>query len=154
MAGIADPRLIAFCGSETRVSTLGVLANSSEPLTGYRVSKLAGVQPIKVYRELDRAVAAGIVRKGARGYVLSDPDLRALLQKRVRVSWSESWYASEGERGKRASRVGALSAKWVDSSRYEANPAVAARYATEFERPPEKADFAAREGVVISRKRR
>lgn len=154
MAGVADAGLVAFCGSETRVSTLGVLANSSEPLTGYRVSKIAGLQPIKVYRELERASASGLVEKTAQGYRLIDPDLRALLQKRIRVFWSESWFADEGARAKRAGEAQASDVGWFDMKRYQPNATVAFRYAKEMERPPEKDDFSGSPGAVISRKRK
>ena len=152
MAGIADPGLVAFCGSKTRVSALGVLANSIRPVTGYRVSKVAGLQPIKVYRELDRAVESGLVEKTARGYRLVDPDLRALLQKRVRVSWSESWFADERCRTQRARGVRESTSGWFDPDRYRPNPSVAARYAREIERPPEKDGRQSRGRAVVSRK--
>jgi hypothetical protein len=87
----ADPALVAFCGSEARALTLGVLANAVSPMTGYRVAKVAGVPESKVYPELRRAVSAGIVRKEKDGYRLVDGDLRALLQKRVRLFWDVDW---------------------------------------------------------------
>lgn len=154
MREIADPRLIAFCGSETRVSTLGVLANSSGPMTGYRVSRIARLQPIKVYRELARAVESGLVEKTARGYRLLDPDVRSLLQKRVRVSWFESWFADEGNRARRARKARASSTRWFEPERYRANPSVAARYAAEIERPLEKDAYGGKEGSLPSRKLR
>jgi hypothetical protein len=86
-----DPALVAFCGGETRVRTLGTLANAQFPMTGYRVAKVAGVPEPKVYPELRRAVRAGIVRKEKDGYRLIDADVRALLQKRVRLFWDVDW---------------------------------------------------------------
>ena len=154
MEAIVDPVLIAFCGSETRVLTLGILANSNVPLTGYRVSKITGLQPIKVYRELDRAANSGLVEKSTRGYRLVDTDLRALLQKRIRVSWSGSWFADAGARLERANKLRTVPLGWFDAKRYRANASVALRYAKEFERPPEKDDLSGRQGVGTSRKRK
>jgi hypothetical protein len=154
MAGDTDPRLIAFCGSETRVLTLGVLANSKGPMTGYRVAKVAGVQPIKVYRELDRAVESGLVERSSRGYQLVDPDLIRLLQKRFRVTWSGSWFADEKAREARARRAGLTTDNWFDPSRYRRNPSVAKHFATEIERPSEKDSSDAMGTEVISRKRK
>jgi len=154
MRGMADRGLVAFCGSETRVSTLGVLANAERPLTGYRISKLAGLQPIKVYRELERAIRAGLVGKSESGYRLLDRDVRTLLQKRVRVSWSEAWFADEGERAKRSRKVLENSVAWYDPRRYKSNSKVAKRYATEIQRPPEKDKLSQRVGVGPSRKQR
>lgn len=153
MTRISDDALVAFCGSETRVATLGVLANSERPLTGYRVAKLTGLQPIKVYQELDKATKNGLVQKTARGYQLSDLDLRLLLQKRIRVSWFESWYDQEPARGNRARAVWESSASWFDPRRYRANPSVAKRYAVEIRRPPEKDTWAPAGGRIVSRKR-
>jgi len=75
------------------VLTLAVLANTDEPFTGYRVAKIAGLPPIKVYQELRRALAAGLVQRapGGAGYVLSDPEVRLLLQRRVRIRWEDEW---------------------------------------------------------------
>jgi len=149
-----DSGLIAFCGSETRVSTLGVLANSNRPLTGYRVSKISGLQPIKVYRELARAVESGLVARSVRGYRLIDPDIRTLLQKRIRVYWSEAWLAGESDRAQRAAKRSILSIAPFDSSRYKPNPTVASRYRREFDRPREKDQPSSQQGVNTSRKRK
>ena len=154
MVRIADDALVAFCGSETRVATLGVLANSERPLTGYRVSKLAGLQPIKVYRELAKATKSGLAQKTPRGYRLTDSDLRLLLRKRVRVSWFESWYDQEPARAARARRVRDSSTDWFDPGRYRPNPSVAKRYAKEIKRPPEKNAWAPSGGRVPSRKQK
>ena len=91
MSERADRSLVAFCGSETRVRTLGALANAEFPMSGYRIAKVAGVPEPKVYPELRRGVKAGIVRKEKDGYRLIDSDLRALLQKRVRLYWDVDW---------------------------------------------------------------
>lgn len=91
MVGDIDPALVAFCGSENRVRTLGVLANAEFPMSGYRVAKVAGVPESKAYPELLRAVRAGLVQKSREGYRLTDPGVRALLRVRVRLYWAEDW---------------------------------------------------------------
>lgn len=151
-----DPALVAFLGSETRARTLGVLANAEFPMTGYRVAVVAGVPRSRVYRELRRAIEAGIVRIEKDGYRLIDPDFRILLRKRIRWSWSEDWARKYDDRTKAAQRrlgeIDALSP--IDYSRYTPNPVVARRYAREFERPGVKDDWPAKvTGDRVSRKR-
>lgn len=70
---------------------MAVLANADEPLTGYRVSKIAGVPAQKVYPEIKKGVATGAVKETRGGFILSDPDIRELLQRRVRIRWDEEW---------------------------------------------------------------
>ncbi|MCI4351879.1 MAG: hypothetical protein L3K14_00600 [Thermoplasmata archaeon] len=152
-----DPGLVALFGSETRVSVLAVLAGASRPSTGYRVAKIARIQPIKVYAELRRLRKAGIVREvlaegGRSGWELSAPDVRRLVGDRVRVSWSDDWFAGESERARRAQAIVSQSISWFDPSRYTPNPSVAARYAKQIERPLEKDDWPA--GFPVSRKRK
>lgn len=91
MAERTDPAIVAFCGSETRARTLGVLANAEFPMSGYRVARVAGVPEPKVYLELRRAVKAGIVRREPGGFQLTDADLRALLRRRIRLYWAKDW---------------------------------------------------------------
>lgn len=138
MRGQVDPGLLEFCGSEARLLALGVLANAERPMTGYRVAKVAELPPIKVYEQLARGVKVGIVRKTGRGYVLADTDLRTLLQKRVRLFWAVDWNLREPARAEKSRQVAAEDDSWFDRRNYTPNPAVAARYAREFERPPEK----------------
>ncbi|MCI4347230.1 MAG: hypothetical protein L3J97_01260 [Thermoplasmata archaeon] len=133
-----DEGLVTLFGSETRVSVLAVLAGASRPLTGYRVAKIAEVQPIKAYAELRKLREAGFVRESPSGWELSDPQVRRLVGTRVRVVWSEDWETGEKERAQRAEKTLAKSRPWFDASRYTPNPSVAARYAKEIERPPEK----------------
>jgi hypothetical protein len=152
MAIRLDAGLVALFGSETRVAVLAVLAGATRPFTGYRVAKIAGVQPIKAYAELRRLSAAGLVREVPSGWELSDPEVGRLVGNRVRVTWSEDWLAGEADRAKRAERVAAESTAWFDPSRYAPDPAVAARIAKEIERPPEKDDWPV--GVPVSRKRK
>ncbi len=91
MSASSDPATEAFCGSKTRLLTLGVLAASEVPMTGYRVALVAELPREKVYPELDRAMASGLVTKSEKGYSLVDPDFRQLLRSRVRVVWSSYW---------------------------------------------------------------
>jgi hypothetical protein len=133
-----DPGLQEFAGSKTRVLTLGALANATRPLTGYRVAKITRLPEIKVYEVLRRATKVGTVRRMRRGFRLVDPDLRSLLQKRVRMFWSEDWYSDETERSLRADVARDVDTSWFDPSRYTPDPRVAQRLAKEFERPTEK----------------
>jgi hypothetical protein len=149
-----DPQLVALFGSATRVSVLAALAGASAPWTGYRVAKVAGLQEIKAYRELERLRAAGIVRTSGNGWVLPPGELRTFLARRLRVSWSEDWFAGENGRALRARRVLDRPTRWFDARRYRPDRAVAACYAKEFERPPEKDELALRSGLRRSRKRR
>jgi DNA-binding transcriptional ArsR family regulator len=91
-----DPQLVALFGSETRVSVLAALAGASSPFTGYRVAKVADVQPIKAYSELRRLRNAGIVRemrdeKGRSVWELPPGEIRSFVGGRTRVSWSADW---------------------------------------------------------------
>jgi|SRR5208282_875702 len=133
-----DPRLVAVFGSETRVRTLAVLASANGPMTAYRVGKVGEVSMPKVYREIYRLSEVGLVGRRGDGWILLDDDVGGLLRRRVRISWSEDWFAGEGGRARRAERVAAGSDGWFDISRYTPNPSVAVRYAKEFQRPPEK----------------
>lgn len=83
----SDEALEAFCGSRARLLTLGVLASAEAPLSGYRVAEVAGLPRAKVYPELSKAVVVGVVERGELGYSLVDPELRALLRARIRVTW-------------------------------------------------------------------
>ena len=153
MAEYVDPRIVAFCGSRTRALTLGVLANAEGPLTGYRIAKVARLPQTKVYLELRRGIRAGLVQRKARGFRLTDPDLREFLQKKLRLAWSDDWFVGERRRLRRAKVVLSTPMDWFDSSRYRPNPRVARRYAKEIERPTEKDTLALRFGGPVSRKR-
>lgn len=159
MALEIDPWLTALFGSETRVRTLAPLANAAEPLTAYRVAQLGGVQRIKVYAELRRLAEAGVVAERPTGanrsvWMLSDSEVRRLLQRRARVVRSEDWFLGERRRAQRAKNAATEPTSWFETARYRRNPAVAARYAREIERPSEKDEVAARVGARVSRKRR
>ncbi len=92
-----DPALVSLFGSRARVLTIAALANSAEPLTGYRISFVTGVPRPKVYGELWKGVHTGIIREDPNGFVLIDADIRALLRRRVRVSWDEEWDRARGD---------------------------------------------------------
>jgi DNA-binding transcriptional ArsR family regulator len=142
-----DPYLATLFGSETRVRTLAPLANSPEPLTAYRIAALAGVNRIKVYTELASLARVGIVRERPGGpnrslWELLDEDVRRILQRRARVVWSDLWATGEPERARRSREILDRPRTPIDLSEFPVDPKVAvevrARYAKEFERPPEK----------------
>ncbi|MCI4361407.1 MAG: hypothetical protein L3J91_06845 [Thermoplasmata archaeon] len=125
MTGTATLELVAVFGSSGRVRVLAVLANATTPFTGYRVAKVAGVQPIKAVAELRRLAAAGIVqqvpgRPGSARWVLTDPDLRTFFQRRVRLSWWDDWRRDSRARARRAELAVAGIGPW-DFSRYRPN---------------------------------
>jgi hypothetical protein len=93
-----DPRLIALFGSETRVRTLAVLAGAHRPMTAYRVGRVGEMPLPMAYREIDRLATAGLIGRSGRGWVLLDGDVRALLLKRVRVSWADDWFSERARR--------------------------------------------------------
>ena len=70
---------------------MAVLANAEEPLTRYQVAKIAGVPAQKVYPGTKKGIETGTVGEVEGGLVLSDPDIRGLLQRRVRLRWEEEW---------------------------------------------------------------
>ena len=84
-----SPELVALFGSATRVRTLAALATAPGPITGYRIARICGISPTKTYAELYRLRSANVVREqptatGRRGWLLSDPDVGALLRRRAR----------------------------------------------------------------------
>ncbi len=91
MMPTVDPALVAAFGSATRVRTLAVLANAAGPLTAYRVALVGGVPVGKAYREVRRLARSGLVERRQNGWVLTDGDLRSLLQRRVRIRWDQDW---------------------------------------------------------------
>ena len=70
---------------------MAVPANAEQPMSGYRVAKVAGLPRQKVYPEIRRGVDAGLVVETPSGFRLADADVRALLRKRVRIRWTEDW---------------------------------------------------------------
>jgi hypothetical protein len=98
VTSISDLPLESLFGSRTRLLTMAVLANAEEPLTGYRIAKVADLPRQKVYPELRKGIGAGLIRRAGPGFVLADPDVRSLLRKRVRIRWDEEWDRSrEGQ---------------------------------------------------------
>jgi len=87
-------------GSATRARVLGLLAASSDPMTGYEISKALGIVPAKVYPVLQRMESAGFLRSvpgrpRSRRYRLEDEDLRRLLARRARVATATDWFSPE-----------------------------------------------------------
>lgn len=91
MMATNDPALERLVGSRVRLLTTAVLANSDEPLTGYRIAKIACLPREKVYPELSRGVSSGLIRKEQNGFSLADADIRALFRKRIRIRWDAEW---------------------------------------------------------------
>lgn len=107
MALPVDPGLARLFGSEDRVRTLAALANAEAPLTAYRVASMVGMAPPNVYRELRRLLEYGEVERvstpeGREGWTVVDPDLRALLRRRLRVVWSQDLMRGAKDRSRRA----------------------------------------------------
>jgi Sugar-specific transcriptional regulator TrmB len=91
MPGSMETNLGSLFGSRARALTLAVLANAEGPLTGYRIAQVASLPRPKVYAVLRQLYKAGFVQNAKGGVRLTDPDLRSLLQKRLRLRWSEEW---------------------------------------------------------------
>ncbi len=90
-----SPELVALFGSATRVRTLAALATAPGPITGYRIARMCGISPTKTYAELYRLRSANVVREqptatGRRGWLLSDPDVVALLRRRARFTSTDA----------------------------------------------------------------
>lgn len=147
-------------GGAGRVRMLGVLANSSTPLSTYRIAKIALVQPIKGTVELRRLRDAGLVKesRGERGgscWFLTDTDLRAFFRRRVRIlPWSEVRAGAED----RAARGQALldRIRPIDFSKYRSSPVEGSRRQN-FSRLPGKDAELARLGLrtrAAARKKR
>jgi hypothetical protein len=148
-----DPRIISLFRGETRVLTLAALSNAGGPLTGYRVTKLTGAQPTKVYEELRQLASSGIIKeatteRGRRGWEISDPDLQSFFKRRVRVFSAEAWTRAVDERVRRRK---AIPDPLLDLSRYRANPG-AVPNRKEFERSPGKDRILAAAGLRPSRR--
>lgn len=155
MEGTFDPGLAYIFGSQTRLLTMAVLANSEEPLTGYRVAKVANLPRQKVYPEINRGVEMGVIERVRGGCRLSDPDIRALLRKRVRIRWAEGW---DRARAGKAAGVAAeldrirLSLKGVRT--YDPANGIPAAALRELERDPAKNQLLRRAGARPSSRKR
>ncbi len=127
-----DPGLAALFGSKDRVRILAALANAAAPLTAYRVATMAGMQPPNVYRELKRLVEVkevgrAITPEGRDGWVVADPDLRALLRRRLRIAWIKDLSRGAQEREQRATTAIQASAKEpLDLSKFKVGRPLAA----------------------------
>lgn len=154
------PGLGLLFGSEARARVLAVLANAKGPLSGYRISQLSNVQPIKVSQELQRMREAGLVQgqpKEGRGneWVLLDADLRSFLAKRVRVSWSEDWFnARSAVKSSRSAqelreRINRLPAPELSKYTWTTGPPALLR---DFERTPGKDRVLRKLGLPTSRR--
>lgn len=98
MDALADRRLTALFGSETRVRALAVLAGAYGPLTAYRVAKVGEIPVQKAYEEMGRLSRSGLVAHRRGGWILVDRDVRALLRKRVRIRWADDLNAERQHR--------------------------------------------------------
>jgi hypothetical protein len=106
MVAEVDSGLQWLLGSRTRLLTMAVLANADEPLTGYRIAKTADLPRIKVYAELRNGVSSELLAKVDEKYLMVDPDVRALLRKRVKIRWDEEWdRARVGWNGQTSARL-------------------------------------------------
>jgi len=111
-------------GSADRVRVLAVLANASRPPTAYRVAQVAGVEAPNVYRELKRLLQVGEVRRaglGGVGWEVVDPDIRAALRRRCRISWSTDMLLDrEGKQVRGAEVIRQNAADPLDLSKFTA----------------------------------
>jgi hypothetical protein len=149
-----DSGVVATFGSATRVLTLAPLASATAPMTAYRIATVSRLQRIKVYAELRRLALSGVTRevklgKNRSGWELVDPDIRQLLQRRVRITWYGDWQRGTAERAKRADAMIAEAGRW-DPSRYGPPNRSAVSNPEEFVRPPEKDRVLARMGLKTS----
>ncbi len=155
-----DAQLVTLFGSETRVSVLAVLAGASSPFTGYRIAKVAGVQPIKAYAELRRLRDAGIVReipdkKGRSAWELPTGEIRSFVSGRTRVSWSSDWMNSPRRQVTPADRTFVLRVAEAAAKRARPRfiPPGARAILSEMVRPPEKDAILERLGLPTSVRR-
>jgi DNA-binding transcriptional ArsR family regulator len=156
MKADVDPALLSLFGSRTRLLTMAALASAQEPLTGYRVAAIAGLPREKVYPELRKGVAAGLLTSARDGFRMVDADIRSLLRKRVRVRWDKEWdRARAGWDEETRSRLTTLLASIPTDSTYLRpegwTPSPSARKAIrEMERPPSKDALLRRRGLRSS----
>ena len=151
-----DPVLACVFGSSTRLGVLATLANSSQPLTAYRVARTLDVNPAKVYNELSRLLEARVVREsptesGSRGFSLVDSDVAELLRRRVRLSSEASWMAEVDSRSRSNPEVREI-VRSLSLEDFPPNPEnVPDR--SEFVRPASKDRTLSRLGLPVSRRR-
>lgn len=156
MKADVDPSLTSLFGSQTRLLTMAVLANAEEPLTGYRVAKIADLPRAKVYPEIRKGVTTGLLTRVDEGYRMVDSDVRALLRKRIRIRWDEEWdRARKGWNEQTLGRLGTILASIPTDPGYLRpkgwRPSPSARKAIrEMERLPLKDLILARRGLRTS----
>jgi hypothetical protein len=155
-----DPGLVSLFGSQTRLLTMAVLANADEPLTGYRVAKIADLPRIKVYPEIRKGVATNLLARDGVGYRMIDNDVRTLLRKRVRIRWDKEWdRAREGWNEQTRDRLAEILASIPKDPGYLRpkgwKPSASARTALqEMDRPASKDTLLRRRGLRTSARSR
>jgi DNA-binding PadR family transcriptional regulator len=135
------PAFRRLLGGETRAKVLGLLADATDPKTGYELAKAAQSNPSKVYGILRDLMEAGLVqvrsdRPGVRRYSLTDPDLRRFLLRHVRITTLQDWFSPARAREREASLDRVRPERFMPRKpriKREQLP----NY-REFERPPEK----------------
>jgi DNA-binding transcriptional ArsR family regulator len=153
MPTAVDAGLAALFGSEDRVRTLAALANSSSPLTAYRVAKIVEMRPPNVYRELKRLLKGEVVTRttmkdGSTVWQLREADLRSFFRARMRVTWSDDLVSGARDRERRAAAVIRRSAEEpLDLSRFSPGRRLTA---AEIQRRRRKDQVLARAGAKIS----
>jgi hypothetical protein len=75
-------------GSRVRSATLETLASTSKPLTGYRVAKVIGAEPIQVLTIL-KSLEPDLVRRTDDGWILVNDPLRRFFRDEVERRESE-----------------------------------------------------------------
>lgn len=134
-----DPALESLFGSRTRLLTMAVLANADEPLTGYRVAKIANLPREKVYPEIRRGIEAGLIERREVGFRLCDLDVRTLLRKRVRIRWDEEWDRSRTTwAGTVMDELSRIRASLKGTRIYDPSHRIPAAALRELERDPKK----------------
>lgn len=149
-----DPSIEALFGRD-RSRVMGVLANSSAPLSSYAISKLSGAQRIKVSRELRRLEAASIVRSlgsgaGRKGWTLTDAGLRRFFSERVRIVSAADL---EG-RSKPSPSAKRAAVRWAEGVVFSPSKNLSKVDFREFRRPPSKDRELRRAGLRVSRRRK
>ena len=155
MADIIDPALVRLFGSRTRAAILGVLANSGRPLTAYRVAQVTGAQLSKVSLELRRLGLSRVIGRAPTSnvnpaWVMTDPSLRAMLRRRIRIFWLDDWNEEVGRLSRRSQTIPRLR---IDLSRYRAEPQSVPNR-REFLRPELKDRILTETGLRTSRRPR
>ncbi len=141
MAAPVPTAVETLFGGRTRAALLGYLAQSAAGETGYAMAKELGIRVSKVYPELRRLEAIGILGtrpspKGSKRYFLVDEDLRRFLARRSFVIVSRDWFSPERMEERRAADRQARQMTLRLSPR--ASGRTRRPFAEEFRRPPEK----------------